>query len=86
MEIWYSDCHCLKGLAGINMDEWRTRKQLVDLKLRVAGWDVAPFGPGSSFRELDRCAGKEYPTTNGPADYALASGANYSSRISLRKK
>lgn len=51
--------------------EWLTRKQRVDPKLKASGWRVVPFSEKKSLRDYDRCAIEEYPTENGPADYAL---------------
>ncbi|MDA2923311.1 DEAD/DEAH box helicase family protein [Acidobacteria bacterium AH-259-L09] len=48
--------------------EYLTRKCLIDERVRKVGWDVVPFEEG---RTYDRCAIEEYPTENGPADYAL---------------
>ncbi len=53
--------------------EWQTRKQRVDPVLRAAGWQVAPFDPAKPLESYDRTAIEEYPTENGPADYALTS-------------
>jgi type I restriction enzyme R subunit len=51
--------------------EAATRKQLVDKELRAAGWSVTAFTPEKSLAAYDCCAVEEYPTPNGPADYAL---------------
>jgi type I restriction enzyme R subunit len=51
--------------------EGQTRKQLIDPELRAAGWKVVPFNEGKPLTEYNFCAIKEYPTANGPADYAL---------------
>jgi type I restriction enzyme R subunit len=50
--------------------EAQTRKERVDKLLEKAGWKVVPYseGPLDSF---DGCAVEEYPTSSGPADYAL---------------
>jgi type I restriction enzyme, R subunit len=51
-----------------------TRKQLIDRRLVAAGWRVVPekeFDSSNPLRVYDRCAIEEYPTANGPADYAL---------------
>jgi len=51
--------------------EWRTRRSRIDPKLRGSGWKIVPF---KSDLELSACpqhAITEFPTTNGPADYAL---------------
>jgi len=51
-----------------------TRKQLIDRRLLATGWRVVPekeFDSSKPLRVYDRCAIEEYPTDNGPADYAL---------------
>jgi len=55
----------------MNDNEHLTRKTRIDPKLRAAGWDVVPYREESSLSAYDRCAIEEYPTGNGPADYAL---------------
>lgn len=51
--------------------EWLTRKTRIDGRLRALGWDIVPhttfFRPEKSHLQ----AVAEYPTANGPADYAL---------------
>jgi type I restriction enzyme R subunit len=51
--------------------EYVTRKQIVDAKLRAAGWAVVKFDQNKLLSKYDRCAIEEYPTEAGPADYAL---------------
>ncbi|HEY3318935.1 MAG TPA: type I restriction-modification enzyme R subunit C-terminal domain-containing protein [Planctomycetota bacterium] len=48
--------------------EAETRKRRVDTRLKALGWTVAPFAPNRTYA---RHAVEEYPTQNGPADYAL---------------
>ena len=50
--------------------EWRTRKRRIDPKLEDLGWTVCPAQVG--LFPHPPCAFEEYPTENGPADYALA--------------
>ena len=57
--------------ASPSNSEWLTRKRLIDPRLRAAGWEVAPFDAKKPLSAYDRCAIEEYPTDNGPADYAL---------------
>jgi type I restriction enzyme R subunit len=61
-------------MTGFDRDqsEWLTRKRLIDPKLKSWGWAVAPFNPINSAHKHGCCAIVEYPTDNGPADYALA--------------
>src|SRR5260370_728121 len=54
--------------------EWLTRKNLIDGRLRKSGWQIVPeskFDRAKPLTVYDRCAIEEYPTDNGPADYAL---------------
>lgn len=51
--------------------EYLTRKRLIDDRLKKAGWDVVPHKESQALSTLNRCAIEEYPTANGPADYAL---------------
>jgi type I restriction enzyme R subunit len=62
------------GLAVINPIhecERRTRRERIDPKLRAAGWTIVPFDENADITNCDRHAIEEYPTENGPADYAL---------------
>jgi len=51
--------------------ERRTRKLRIDPKLQSAGWTVVPYEEGKPLSSYENCAIEEYPTANGPADYAL---------------
>jgi len=51
--------------------ERRTRKRRVDPRLKQWGWEVTPFNPSRPLSEYRRHAIEEFPTANGPADYAL---------------
>ena len=51
--------------------EHLTRKKRIDPKLEAAGWKVVPFDNNKDLSAYARCAIEEYPTENGPADYAL---------------
>ncbi len=51
--------------------EWLTRKQIIDGKLREAGWKIVPYQEGQPLASYQRAAVEEYPTATGPADYAL---------------
>lgn len=57
--------------ASPSTSEYLTRKQLIDSKLRAAGWRIAPFRPDRPLTAYNRCAIEEFPTESGPADYAL---------------
>jgi len=54
-----------------NEFEWQTRRQRIDPKLVALGWTVIRYSPDLSISALNNCAVAEYPTANGPADYAL---------------
>src|SRR5437868_3249261 len=51
--------------------EWLTRKTRIDGRLRGLGWDVVPHTPFFRPDKAHQLAVAEYPTENGPADYAL---------------
>ncbi|MBE7499731.1 MAG: DEAD/DEAH box helicase family protein [Verrucomicrobiales bacterium] len=53
--------------------EWQTRKQRIDTRLRGLNppWDIIPYHAGLDVARLTRHAVTEFPTANGPADYAL---------------
>jgi len=51
--------------------EWQTRKRRIDTRLRALGWKIMPHKLGMDTSKLDAVALEEYPTENGPADYAL---------------
>ncbi len=51
--------------------EWLTRKTRIDVRLRALGWDIVPHTPFFRPEKAHLKAVEEYPTANGPADYAL---------------
>lgn len=51
--------------------ERQTRKQLIDVALRASGWTISPFRENQHPAALTAHAIEEFPTANGPADYAL---------------
>jgi len=51
--------------------EAETRRQRVDPLLKSQGWDIVPYVPGRPLSAYKRHAITEYPTADGPADYAL---------------
>ena len=53
--------------------EWRTRKQRIDPLLEGLGWKVCPV-PKAGVVSQGHAALEEFPTANGPADYALGAG------------
>jgi type I restriction enzyme R subunit len=48
-----------------------TRKKRIDPLLKAAGWSVELYQAGMDLSRLNKCALEEFPTANGPADYAL---------------
>jgi type I restriction enzyme R subunit len=62
-----------------------TRKQLIDAQLRAAGWSVVPFVEGRAPGAYEKCAVEEYPTANGPADYALCLGGRIVGVVEAKK-
>jgi len=61
------------------------RKRLIDPKLAALGWQVVPFDPGRPLASYDRQAIEEYPTTDGPADYALTVGGQILGIVEAKK-
>lgn len=56
--------------------EKATRKRRIDPRLERVGWSVVPCRPSMLSAPPNEAAVEEWPTTDGPADYALcASGA-----------
>jgi type I restriction enzyme R subunit len=55
----------------LSESERRTRKSRIDPRLTASGWKIAPFDADRPLSQYDRHAIEEYPTANGPADYAL---------------
>ena len=53
--------------------EWQTRRDRINKKLRALkpAWNIIKFREGLDVSALDCHAVEEYPTGNGPADYAL---------------
>ena len=65
--------------------EWLTRKRLIDPKLRGWGWTVVPFDLTVPADRRGCYAITEYPTANGPADYALASDGTVLGIVEAKK-
>ncbi|SLI31365.1 helicase, type I site-specific restriction-modification system restriction subunit [Mycobacteroides abscessus subsp. abscessus] len=51
--------------------EQATRQMRIDPRLKAAGWAVTPFDPAMPKAIPSQKAVEEWPTTAGPADYAL---------------
>jgi type I restriction enzyme, R subunit len=54
--------------------EEATRERRIDPRLRAADWSLAPFAVGVPLTTYCATAVEEFPTTAGPADYALCDG------------
>lgn len=67
--------------------EWHTRKRIIDRKLRSLSepWEIVPYRPGLDTSHLSRHAVEEYPTRNGPADYALFVGGKLLGLLEAKK-
>ena len=51
--------------------EWLTRKKRIDTKLKNIGWSVVKYDKSTPIESYNSHAIYEYPTANGPSDYAL---------------
>lgn len=51
--------------------ERQTRRERVDPRLKDAGWEIIRYTDGMDLLQYNRYALAEFPTGNGPADYAL---------------
>lgn len=65
--------------------EWLTRKSRIDARLRKQGWHLVRFSPDLNLKSLDKTAVEEFPTANGPADYALFVGGQCLGIIEAKK-
>jgi type I restriction enzyme R subunit len=65
--------------------ERQTRKKPIDPMLTSCGWTVVPFDPAKSFSAYANHAVEEYPTENGPTDYALIVGGQILGVVEAKK-
>src|SRR6516165_7490853 len=65
--------------------EWLTRKKLIDSMLKAAGWKVVPFAREKALASQNNCAIEEYPTSAGPADYALCADGRIIGIVEAKK-
>src|SRR5713226_7249306 len=68
-----------------NRSERDARKRVIDPKLAALGWRVVPYKAGRKLAACDRVAIEEYPTDDGPADYALAVGGRILGIVEAKK-
>lgn len=64
------------------ISEAQTRKRFIDQRLKAAGW---PITSASNPKSQDPAALREYPTANGPADYALLLGGQIVAVVEAKK-
>lgn len=62
-----------------------TRKKRIDPMLRAAGWSIALYKEGMDLANFNNSALEEYPTANGPADYALCVNGKILAVIEAKK-
>ena len=62
-----------------------TRQTLIDPQLERSGWSIVSSGSLASSVQKGSCAIAEYPTANGPADYALASDGKVVGIVEAKK-
>lgn len=65
--------------------EAQTRSRRIDPKLTAQGWTVCDLAPGSSLSGVHALAVAEWPTANGPADYALISDSEVVGVVEAKK-
>jgi type I restriction enzyme R subunit len=61
-------------MSTLTTSEWATRKKRIDPQLAASGWVVEAFDGHLSLAGCAHHALTEFPTANGPADYALVAG------------
>src|SRR5713226_4379871 len=74
-----------RSRSQMPLSELATRKKLIDSMLAAAGWRVVAFDEQRPLASLKRCAIEEYPTDNGPADYALCDGGRIVGIVEAKK-
>ena len=67
--------------------EWQTRKQRIDKKLQALNpkWQIIPYRADLDVSSLPLHAVTEFPTANGPADYALFVGGKFLGILEAKK-
>jgi type I restriction enzyme, R subunit len=69
----------------IDLNEFETRKKLIDPMLVAAGWDIVSYDMTKGQKSFNNCAIKEYPTEFGPADYVLCIGGKILGIVEAKK-
>jgi type I restriction enzyme R subunit len=67
--------------------EWQTRKSRIDARLKASNppWRLVRYREDLDTTVLDGVAVEEFPTENGPADYALFVGGRWLGIIEAKK-
>lgn len=65
--------------------EAQTRRDRIDGCLKQAGWIIVPWSQSLDITSLSHHAVEEYPTANGPADYALVVGGQLLGIVEAKK-
>ncbi len=65
--------------------EWKTRRKRIDPKLKDLGWAPTKFDERQPLGSAAPSAITEWPTEHGPADYALAAGAQVLGVVEAKK-
>lgn len=65
--------------------EAKTRRKRIDPKLSAQGWSVLEFDPSVAVSQRSNQAVAEFPTENGPADYALCVGGHVLGVVEAKK-
>lgn len=81
--------HIFTASNDLNLDEKTTRK-LIDEQLQQAGWEADTssirYSKGVRPQKNKNLAIAEWPTSNGPADYALFCGLKFLGVVEAKKK
>jgi len=67
--------------------EWQTRRDRINKKMQALkpAWNIIKYREGLDAAALDHHAVEEYPTANGPADYALFVKGNFLGIIEAKR-
>src|SRR5215831_5363653 len=65
--------------------ERRTRRNRIDPRLKHWGWEITHYNPSRSISGYRRHAIEEFPTANGPADYALVVDGKFLGVVEAKK-
>lgn len=65
--------------------EAQTRRKRIDPKLAAQGWQVVDFDASASLTTCNQKAIAEYPTDNGPSDYALCLDESIAGVVEAKK-